>query len=471
MTDFPELRGKKIFVIDDDRDNLESLGRVLRLMGCDTVLFSSPLEGVRAVESDPPHVIITDMKMPEMDGMEVLRRVREVSPSVPVIVLTAYGSIGGAVEAIREGAADYLQKPIDVESLKGVLLKALRTRGMMEELESLREKVVTGAGPIVYRSRAMERIMDMVRTVAPTKANVLILGESGTGKELIARAIHDLSPRKEKPFIPINCAALSESLLESELFGHEKGAFTGAVSTVRGKFELAQGGTIFLDEIGDMPLSTQAKILRAIEQREIIRLGGEKIIRVDVRVISATNADLKSRVEEKKFREDLYYRLSVFTIRVPPLRERKEDVRHLLFHFGRLVAEENGLPWGGFAPEVVEICESYSWPGNVRELRNAVETMVLLSGGGEVKREHVPREILDAVLLRDRSPIPVPGRASETEGVADEVLPLQELEKRAIVNALKATGNNKTKAAKLLGIGLRTLYRKVKEYGIEESSE
>jgi len=461
----PELAGRKVFVVDDDLDNLKSMERVLSALGLVPRAFSSPSEALAALAEDLPDLVITDMKMPEMDGMEVIRRVREIDSSIPVIVLTAFGSIGGAVEAVKEGAADYIQKPVDIEGLKGVLIKAVRTRGMMEELERLKGMVSTAGGEMIYRSRAMERVMGLVRTVAPTKANVLILGESGTGKELVARAIHEVSPRRDKPFIPINCAALTESILESELFGHEKGAFTGAVSTVKGKFELAHGGTLFLDEIGDMPLSIQAKILRAIEQKEIIRVGGERIIKIDVRIIAATNADLKKKVDEKVFREDLYYRLSVFTIRVPPLRERKEDVSILTLHFVRRVAEENGLPVPAVSPEVMEIFEAYDWPGNVRELRNAVETMVLLSQGREIVREHVPREIIEGISAAREGAIPMPGRV-EPAGTG-KVLPLWELERRAIVQALEATGNNKTKAAKLLGIGVRTLYRKLKEYGIE----
>ncbi len=465
MKSVPELAGRKVFVVDDDLDNLKSMERVLSALGLVPRAFSSPSEALAALAEDLPDLVITDMKMPEMDGMEVIRRVREIDSSIPVIVLTAFGSIGGAVEAVKEGAADYIQKPVDIEGLKGVLIKAVRTRGMMEELERLKGMVSTAGGEMIYRSRAMERVMGLVRTVAPTKANVLILGESGTGKELVARAIHEVSPRRDKPFIPINCAALTESILESELFGHEKGAFTGAVSTVKGKFELAHGGTLFLDEIGDMPLSIQAKILRAIEQKEIIRVGGERIIKIDVRIIAATNADLKKKVDEKVFREDLYYRLSVFTIRVPPLRERKEDVSILTLHFVRRVAEENGLPVPAVSPEVMEIFEAYDWPGNVRELRNAVETMVLLSQGREIVREHVPREIIEGISAAREGAIPMPGRV-EPAGTG-KVLPLWELERRAIVQALEATGNNKTKAAKLLGIGVRTLYRKLKEYGIE----
>jgi two-component system NtrC family response regulator len=301
MKSLPEFSGKRVTVIDDDRENLVSIGKALSSLGFDVNLCGSPGEFLSRLHESDADIIITDMKMPDISGMEVIKEVQEHLPQVPVIVLTAFGTIGNAVLAIKEGATDYLQKPIDIEELKGVLIKTMRARGMMEELGTLRSLVRTEVGEILYRSPEMEGVLQMVRTVAPTKANVLILGESGTGKELIARAIHEYSPRNENLFMPINCAALTESILESELFGHERGAFTGAVSSTKGKFEIASGGSLFLDEVGDLPPSTQAKLLRAIEQKEILRVGGNKIINVDVRIIAATNTDLKGLVSSRRF--------------------------------------------------------------------------------------------------------------------------------------------------------------------------
>lgn len=468
MKSLPEFSGIRVTVIDDDKENLTSIGRALTNLGFEVRLFNSPQEFISRIDDSGGDIIITDMKMPGFDGMEVIRKVKEVHPHAPIIVLTAFGTIGNAVRAIKEGATDYLQKPIDMEELKGVLIKTMRARGMMEELGTLRRLVKTEVGEILYRSRKMEKVMQMVRMVAPTKANVLVLGESGTGKELVARAIHEMSPRKEKLFMPINCAALTESILESELFGHEKGAFTGAVGSVKGKFEIAADGTLFLDEIGDLTLSTQAKLLRAIEQKEVLRVGGNKVINVDVRIVAATNSDLRGMVSEKKFREDLFFRLSVFTIHIPPLRERTEDIPTLAIHFTKSLCRENDLEEKRISAEAMRVFQEYPWPGNVRELRNVIESMVLLTEGEVISEEVLPSELRRERYREEKAPIPVAGRVkspAEDEGGA-VVVRLDEIEKNAIIEALKATGNNRTKAAKMLGIGVRTLYRKIKEYGI-----
>jgi len=461
MTSKKGFEGLRVMVVDDERDNLESLGRVLKNLGINVSLYDSSMEALTNLNSEHNDLVITDMKMPEIDGMEFIRRAAEIAPEVPVVVLTAFGSIGNAVEAIKEGATDYLQKPVDIQGLKGVIIKAARSRGMMRELETLRRSVMTGAGEIVFHSSSMERVMKMVRSVAPTTSNVLILGESGTGKELIARAIHEMSKRKENPLIPINCAALTEGLLESELFGHEKGAFTGAVSSSRGKMELAEGGTLFLDEVGDLSLPIQAKLLRALEQKEIMRLGGDRVIYVDVRILAATNADLKGRVERKEFREDLYYRLSVFTISLPPLREREEDIPLLIGHLTKKICEGNDIQEKGVSERVVGIFSRYPWPGNIRELRNTLERMILLSEGDTVTGEHIPQDIRDAT---SKEAIPVPGRVGPLK---KGTLSLPEIQRTAIIETLKATGNNRVRAAKSLGISVRTLYRKLKEYDIK----
>jgi transcriptional regulator with PAS, ATPase and Fis domain len=329
---------------------------------------------------------------------------------------------------------------------------------MRREIDRLREEVGRPAGVegIVGSSRAMEEVIRKIRLVAPTRMNVLVTGESGTGKELVARAIHALSPRRDRPFLPLNCAAIPETLLESELFGYEKGAFTGAVTARQGKLESAEGGTLFLDEVGDISLGIQAKLLRAIEQKEVLRVGGSQVLTVDVRILAATNQDLKARVEEKAFREDLYYRLNVFGIPVPPLRDRREDIPRLSDHFLARIAEENGLPPKRLSPAALKSLLAYRWPGNVRQFRNALETATLVGQGETIEPGDLPPEVTQGVILPSSTePIPLP--ASRT---------LTEIERDAIRDALAKTGGNKTQAAKLLGIGLRTLHRKVKEYGL-----
>ncbi len=462
MKEKREFEGLRVMVVDDDLENLKSMGRVLNSLRIIATLVESPLGALDLMRNHSFDLVITDMKMPEMDGMEFIRKAMEISPETPFVVLTAFGSIGNAVDAIKEGASDYLQKPIDIEGLKGVIVKSIRTKGILSELTELRKHVKTGVGEIIYRSPLMDRVLRMVSTVAPTMANVLILGESGTGKELVARAIHEMSNRKENLLIPINCAALTESILESELFGHERGAFTGAVHASKGKFEIAEGGTLFLDEIGDLSLHTQGKLLRALEQKEVMRLGGERVIKVDVRIIAATNANLGVKVAEKEFREDLYYRLSVFTITIPPLRERREDIPLLISYFVKKLCDDHGFPSKKVSPYVVDVFTRYNWPGNIRQLRNSLETMVLLSGSGGISPELIPGEIRREV---EGEGIPVPGKVEEEE--KGEILPLEKMERKAIVEALAATGNNKAKAARFLGISVRTLYRKIKEYNIQ----
>jgi two-component system response regulator HydG len=376
-----------------------------------------------------------------------------------VVVLTAYCTVEGAVDAVRTGASDFLMKPVEIPRLRAAVFKAVKERGMHREIERLREEAgrPPGVEGILGASRAMEEVLRKIRLVAPTRMNVLITGESGTGKELVARAIHDLSPRAGRPFLPLNCAAIPETLLETELFGHEKGAFTGASASRPGKLESAEGGTLFLDEVGDVSPAIQAKLLRAIEQKEVLRVGSSQVLHVDVRILAATNRELKALVEEKTFREDLYYRLNVFGIQVPPLRDRREDIPKLAEHFLEALARENAVPRKHLAPAALKALLSYGWPGNVRQLRNAIESAVLVSGGETIEADDLPAEVAHPQLPPSPSgPIPLP--ASRT---------LTEIERDAIRDALAKTGGNKTQAAKLLGIALRTLHRKVKEYGIE----
>lgn len=455
----------KILVIDDDADSLASVVAVLRRDGYDVVPAADPREGLARLAAEGADVVLTDLRMPGLTGMEVIRHVVRENPGIPVVVLTAFGTVESAVEAVRAGASDYLMKPVGVPQLRAAVFKALKERGKNQELEKkdreierLREEAGRAAGSsgIIGSSRAMEEVLRKIRLVAPTRMNVLIQGESGTGKELVAREIHAQGPRRDQPFVPVNCAAIPENLLETEMFGHERGAFTGAVATRPGKFETAEGGTLFLDEIGEISPALQAKLLRSIEQKEITRVGGSKVIRVDVRILAATNRDLKQKVEEKAFREDLFYRLNVFNITVPPLRDRREDIPKLAERFLSDISRESSISRKRLSPEALRLLLSYRWPGNIRELRNAMETSALVSVGDTIGEEDLPPEISKGFLPPSPSgPIPLP--APKT---------LQEIEREAIRSALAETGGNKTKAAKLLGIGLRTLHRKVKEYGI-----
>jgi DNA-binding NtrC family response regulator len=453
------MTGKaRVFVFDDDADSLQSVAAALRRDGFEVHPFADPKEGLARLAAEGGDVVVTDLRMPGLTGLEVLRHVAKTHPGVPVVVLTAFGSVEGAVEAVRSGASDFLLKPVEIPRLRAAVFKAVKERGMRREIERLREEVGRPAGVegIVGASRSMEEMLQKIRLVAPTRMNVLITGESGTGKELVARAIHRLSPRRDHPFLPLNCAAIPETLLESELFGYEKGAFTGATASRPGKLEGAEGGTLFLDEVGDVSLGIQSKLLRAIEQKEVLRVGGSQVLRVDVRIIAATNQDLKGRVEEKAFREDLFYRLNVFNIVVPPLRDRREDIPRLCDHFLAGIGQENGIPPKMLSPAALKAMLAYRWPGNVRQLRNALETATLVSQGQSIESGDLPPEVNQGVIPPSSTePIPLP--ASRT---------LTEIERDAIRDALAKTGGNKTQAAKLLGIGLRTLHRKVKEYGI-----
>ncbi len=444
----------RIFVFDDDADSLGSVVATLRRDGYDVHPFVDPAEGLARLASEGADVVLTDLRMPGLTGMDVIRRLADDDGGVPVVVMTAYGSVESAVEAVRAGASDFLMKPIEIPRLRAAVFKAVKERSMRKEIVRLREQV-GAAGDIegiVGSSRAMEDVLRRIRLVAPTRMNVLIQGESGTGKELVARAIHRLSPRDGHPFLPMNCAAIPETLLESELFGYEKGAFTGATATRQGKMEHAEGGTLFLDEVGEIPPAIQAKLLRAIEQKEFSPVGGSRVIRVDVRIIAATNRDLAARVAEGQFREDLYYRLNVFPILVPPLRDRREDIPKLAETLMAEVASDNGFPPKRLSPAAMRVLLACRWPGNVRQLRNALETASLIAPGEVIEPDALPAEVMEGILPpTSAAPIPLPGPKT-----------MEEAERDAIRAALEKTGGNKTRAAKLLGIGLRTLHRKLK---------
>jgi two-component system response regulator HydG len=392
--------------------------------------------------------------MPAIDGMEALKRIRKTNTAVPVIMMTAYGSIDSAVEALKSGAEDYLSKPLDMDELIFKVKKALRYQQLAEENVLQKERLGTrfDFSNIIGTSLAIKKLFETLSMAAPTEATILLLGESGTGKELVANAIHQNSPRRERPYVKVNCAALPETLLESELFGHEKGAFTGAIDKKKGRFELADGGTIFLDEIGEMSLPTQTKILRVLQEREFEPVGGTKTIKVDVRIIAATNKQLEEEVSKGTFREDLYYRINVVPITIPPLRERREDIPLLAEHFLRIYSEKNKRAIRGFGQGVMQAFMQHSWPGNVRELENIVERMVIMSKGDTLALAGLPPALAGQQQEGERTPLPTS---------------LKDIERDTIVKTLEQTGGNRTKTAAILGITRKTLQNKIKEYGID----
>lgn len=442
-----------VLIVDDEKNTRDGLARALG--GGYTTLSAE--SGARALELLGMHevdVMITDLRMPGMDGMALLQRALG-RPSRPVcIMLTAYGSVETAVAAMKRGADDFLTKPVNLDELDVVLSKALRTRAIEMENRGLKEKLDAkyGLEKIIGNSPAMQELFDVIRQVAPSNATVLVQGESGTGKELVARAIHHLSSRERGPFVPVHCAALSETLLESELFGHEKGAFTNATGRRKGRFEMADGGTLFLDEVAEIVPPVQVKLLRVLEERTFERVGGQTPVEVDIRLIAATNKDLRRLVDENRFRDDLFFRLDVITLNLPPLRRRTEDIPLLSYHFLKVFAEENSKPVVDILPEVMEAFVRHPWPGNVRELRNAVEKMVVLSRSKKLKECDLPPAFRSA-------------SGGEAAGRVDTSLSLAQTEKRLILKTLDECGGNRTRAAERLGISRRTLLRKLHEYG------
>ncbi len=448
-----------IVLVDDDDGSREAMRRALERVGYRVEAFADAAEALARVEAgEPVDAVVSDVRMPGMDGYELLRRVRAVLPSVPFLLVTAYGDIDGAVSALQEGADDYLTKPVKVQELRRRVQLHLERRVLADENRRLRARLQKSFGfeGIVGRSRAMEELFDRLRVVAPTRSTVLIVGESGTGKELVANALHQNSPRASGPFVPVNCGAIPGEILESELFGHEKGAFTGAHQRRIGLIETASGGTLFLDEISELSPSLQVKLLRVLEDRTIVRVGGSQRIPVDFRLVAATNRDLEAWVREGRFREDLYYRLKVVTLTIPPLRRRPEDIPLLVRHFIERYNRELDRSVRGVRPEVLNVLARNPWPGNVRELRNLVETLVLFARGDEITLEDLPPE------YRDPSAASGPRQPGETAWVPR---PMAEIEREAIIRTLEHTGGHRARAAQLLGIGLRTLQRKLKEYG------
>jgi DNA-binding NtrC family response regulator len=444
-----------ILIVDDEKNTREGLARALN-RSYEVCTAESGAQALEILSGQGVDVMLSDLRMPVMDGMTLMQRALASAPELVCILLTAYGSMETAVEAMRHGATDFLTKPVNLKELELVLKRVLRSRQAEAENRQLREQLDAkfGMENIIGNSPQMQSVFDTVRQVAVSRATVLIQGESGTGKELVAKAIHQLSSRNHAAFVPVHCAALSSTLLESELFGHEKGAFTGAAERRKGRFEMADGGSLFLDEIGEIDSSVQVKILRALEERRFERVGGQETVEVDTRLIAATNRDLRKMVADGDFREDLYYRLYVVAITLPPLRERTGDIPMLLKHFLDEFNEENGRAIEGFSPEALDLLTGYRWPGNVRELRNIVEQTVVLARSKRIGVRDLPAHIRET--------------GSAAGSVAIGACTLEELEKQAIAQALKTAGGNRTRAAEQLGISRRTLHRKIAEYGFEE---
>jgi len=449
---------EKILIVEDEENERTGLAELISAWGYRTETARDGVEGLEKIESFDPGIVVTDLKMPRLDGMELLERISEHPTEIAVILLTAQGSIDAAVAAMKLGAYDFIEKPVNPTRLRNILQNAARQRGTERELEVTRRMLRdTGQlGPLVGASKKMQEVFHLVELVAPSTASVLITGESGTGKELVARTIHDLSPRKQKAFVAINCAAIPETLIESEIFGHEKGAFTGALERRTGCFELAEGGTLLLDEIGEMPIATQAKLLRVLEDRKLRRLGSKVETTVDVRVLAATNKVPEEAVAHGELRNDLFYRLNVFNINMPPLREHKDDIPDLVHALLKEMSAKHNRQVRTVADSVMQVFQQHSWPGNVRELRNTLERAVIVCEAGLIEARHLPPGFGNVI------PRPI---VSEANAVRVSVgTTVDEAEKQLILKTLEATHNNKTRAAEILGISLKTLHNKLKEY-------
>lgn len=453
----------RIVVVDDEEEMCKILERILALEKYHVTTFSRPLPAIEFIRREPPDLVLTDMRMPDATGMDVLRAAREANPFCGVVVMTAYGTIEGGVEAMRAGAHDYITKPWKMDELLLTLSKALEASRLQRENQSLSETLRRQAegSDLLGDSAPIRAVIDTIRKVAPTDAAVLICGESGTGKELAAKAIHKQSARAASRFVAINCASIPETLLESELFGHEKGAFTGADRQKLGLVELAHGGTLFLDEIGELPLALQAKILRVLQEREIQRVGGTQTIPVDIRLIAATNRDLHKAMEAREFRADLFFRLNVITLTMPPLRERPEDIPVLSAHFLARAARKMHKPAIRFDGATLEALQRYSYPGNVRELENLIERMVVLCEGDVIGLDDLP---LDLRAPREMLPL---AAASRPTKLADYKDAKDQFERDYLMRVIEAAGGNMTEAARLSGISRRHLYEKMERLGIK----
>ncbi|MEW6614818.1 MAG: sigma-54 dependent transcriptional regulator [Thermodesulfobacteriota bacterium] len=447
----------QILVVDDEERMLNLLKKVLTKQGLSVQTSPNGIDALRKVEDTPFDIIIADIRMPEINGMEVLKAVKETRPDIYVILMTAFGSIDSAVEAMKKGAYDYITKPFKMDEIILAIKKALEEKRLRKEVASLRNEVrgKYRFDNLVGKSKVMHDVFDLIRRVSNSKSTVLIYGKSGTGKELVAKAVHYNSPRKDNPFVAVNCSAIPETLLESELFGHVKGAFTGAIATRKGLFEEANGGTIFLDEIGNVSLAMQIKLLRVLQEREIRRVGGTENIKVDIRLIAASNQNLEEAVKRGEFRDDLYYRLNVITINLPELKERQDDVSLLANYFLKKYTKEENEKIKSISKEAMNLLLNYNWPGNVRELENVIERAIALGRYEEILPEDLPLNI----------------RNSQMISVLKETLPenatIEELERDYITKILKKTKGHKINTARILGIDRRTLYRKLKKYSME----
>ncbi len=442
----------KVLLVDDDRLSREAMADWLRSEGFDVIAVADGQAAVQHIH-DGVAVIVTDLKMPRTDGLELLRRAKEQAPHAAVILITAYGTVETAVAALKEGAFDYLTKPVKPDDLANKVRQAASQRAMAAEIAALHAQLNERYGfeNLIGKSPVMRAVFEKVRLVADTKSTVLITGESGTGKELVARALHHNSGRRNKPFVPVNVAAIPETLIESELFGHEKGAFTGATERRTGLFQAAQGGTLFIDEIGEMKPGLQSKLLRAIETRRVMPVGSTKEVEVDARVVAATNRNLHEDVKQGRFREDLYYRLKVVEIHLPPLRERPEDIPLLTRFFLDEIARENRRPVRDIAPGALDLLLAYNWPGNVRELRNTLEGIVVVSTRERIEVSDLPEQLR---------------QGATAQAVIRRGMTMADIEKEAIRRALEQTGGRRTEAAKILDLSVRTLQRKIKEYDL-----
>lgn len=448
-----------ILVIDDEENIRNGLAVNFEMEDYNVKTAASGKEGLSLLRKGDIDLVITDLRMDGIAGEEVVRRVATETPGIPVIVLTGHGSIDAAVNAMKAGAYDFLTKPLNLDQLNIIVKRALENRELSLKHKILQQEleVKNSFGSMIGKSSEMQKLFELIRKVAPSKASVLITGESGVGKELVADAVHKLSPRKDGSFIKVHCAALSESLLESELFGHEKGAYTGADGMKKGRFELAHGGTIFLDEIGEINQATQVKILRVLQEKKFERVGGEETITVDVRIVAATNRNLEEEVKAGRFREDLYYRLNVVHLYVPPLRERKDDIPLLVDHFLREFARENGKNVTTIEPRARAALYKYDWPGNIRQLRNCMESAVVMCSGSEIMIEDLPPSVSKST--------------SEASVSIPLGIPLEEAEKTLIMQNLAANKGNKSKTADILGIERKTLHRKLAKYGMEYNEQ
>jgi len=449
----------RILIVDDEANARAALSEILREEGYETETAADGFKALGKLGSFSPDLVLTDLKMPGLDGIGLLQEARGASPSTVVVVMTAFGTIDSAVQAIKLGAENYLTKPLDPTTLVAVVERAMEKSRLLAETAVLRERLRerNAFGHIIGEHPAMRALLDTVGQVGPSRSSVLIVGESGTGKELIAAALHRASTRAAGAFVRLNCAALADSLLESELFGHEKGSFTGAVGRREGRFKQADGGTLFLDEVSEIPLSTQVKLLRFLQEKEFERVGGNETLKVDVRILAATNVDLEERVKRGQFREDLFYRLNVIRLEIPSLRSRRSDIALLAAFFLKRYSQENGKNLKGFTEEALQRLMSYAWPGNVRELEHAVERGVVLARGERVEVEHLPPTVVPPGSGRGAPPgdtrPPVPGST-----IAD-------LERHAILETLKAVSGSTSKAARILGISPRKIQYKLHEYG------